>query len=327
MSAAAGHRHSPVSAPYSAAAVIDIGSNSIKILVATRLADGSVSALRHHTIDSRISAGINQAAPRLGEPGMEAGLAAIQELLALAAGYEPAYIALVATSAIRDAVNGAEFCERVFRATGHRIRILSGEEEANLIGRGLTSDHELAGLRDFQVFDLGGGSLECLRFRDRRIERAISLRLGCVRLTERFIADPRAPLSPAEAGAIAAHVRAEVTTAFPDLATPGFDAIFAGGSVATIRAIRGIRDGVPLVNTTATVTATEMRALLARLAPMTLAECQRVPGLPPPRADVFRTALVTLVTLAECAGVETVYHTFNNLRWGVADELLPPVVR
>ncbi|MDR1280715.1 MAG: phosphatase [Opitutaceae bacterium] len=315
-----------MSAPYSAAAVIDIGSNSIKILVATRLADGSVSALRYHSIDSRISAGISQAEPRLGEPGMAAGLAAIQELLALAAGYEPAHIALVATSAIRDAANGAEFCERVYVTTGHRIRILSGEEEANLIGRGLTSDHALAALRDFHVFDLGGGSLECLRFRDRRIGRAISLRLGCVRLTERFVADPGAPLPPAETDAIAAHVRREVMAAFPDLAAPGFDAIFAGGTVATIRAIRGAGEGVPLVNTAATVTMAEMRALLARLAPMTLAECQRVPGLPPPRADVFRTALVTLATLAECAGVETVYHTFNNLRWGVADGLLPPVV-
>lgn len=319
-----------VSVPaYSAAAVIDIGSNSIKILIATRRPDGGVSALRHHSIDSRISAGINQANPHLSESAMTTGVAAIQELLAIAAPYAPTHTALVATSAIRDAVNGPEFCERVLRATGHPIRILSGEEEASLIGRGLTSDGELASLRDYHVFDLGGGSLECLHFRNRQVRHALSLRLGCVRLTERFIADPGAPLIPAESAALAAHVRDEVTRNLPWLSPSPppppapIDTIFAGGTVATIRSIRGVREGIGLVNTSPLVTLAEIRALLDRLAPLTLAECQRIPGLPPPRADVFRTALITLVTLAECVGVETVHHSFNNLRWGVADELLP----
>lgn len=314
---------------YSAAAVIDIGSNSIKILVATRLPDGSVTALRHHTIDSRISAGINQTQPRLGEAAMATGIAAIQELLSIAASYSPAHISLVATSAVRDAVNGADFCERVLRATGHPIRILSGEEEANLIGRGLTSDHALASLRDYRVFDLGGGSLECLSFRDHQIEHATSLRLGCVRLTERFIADTQAPLFPSVSASIAAYVRDELTRHLPWLRTPpqaehkSIPTIFSGGTVATIRSIRGVSEGTTLINTSHIVTLAEIRALLDLLAPLPLAECQRIPGLPPPRADVFRTALVTLVTLAECAGVETVLHSFNNLRWGVADELLP----
>ncbi len=60
--------------------------------------------------------------------------------------------------------------ERVRAATGHNIRILTGDEEANLIGRGLTCDPALTTLRDFYVFDLGGGSLECLAPRDRQVQ-------------------------------------------------------------------------------------------------------------------------------------------------------------
>ena len=167
----------------SCVAIIDIGSNSIKILVATRTTSGDFAALKTKTLDARISAGISKAKPELSEDGMARGLVAIRELLADAAAFEPAKIVLVATSAVRDATNGAMFRERVKTATGHEIRILTGDEEANLIGRGLTCDPALRGLKDFYVFDLGGGSLECLAFRERKIVQAMSLQLGCVRLT------------------------------------------------------------------------------------------------------------------------------------------------
>ena len=87
-------------------AVIDIGSNSIKILVARREADGSLVSLKGRTIDARISTGISKAKPRITEDGMVRGLAAIQELLADAAPFEPFKVMLVATSAVRDAIRG-----------------------------------------------------------------------------------------------------------------------------------------------------------------------------------------------------------------------------
>ena len=119
-------------------AVIDIGSNSIKVLVAARDAAGALQSLKYRTIDARISAGISQDSPRLSEDGMARGLDAIRSLLVDAAEFSPRQIILVATSAVRDAQNGAEFRARVQAATGHEIRVLSGDEEANLIGRGLT---------------------------------------------------------------------------------------------------------------------------------------------------------------------------------------------
>ncbi|HXA13851.1 MAG TPA: phosphatase, partial [Opitutaceae bacterium] len=161
-------------------AVIDIGSNSIKLLVVSRDGNGRLAELTSRTIDARISAGISQKSPQLGETGMAAGLAAITDLLAAAAPLAPAQTLLVATSAVRDATNGADFRAHVRSTTGHDIRILTGDQEANLIGAGLACDPALSNLHDFYVFDLGGGSLECLAFRARQIAQEVSLPLGCV---------------------------------------------------------------------------------------------------------------------------------------------------
>lgn len=304
-------------------AVIDIGSNSIKVLVAVRDAAGRLQALKSRTIDARISAGISKDRPMLSEEGMARGLAAIQELLADAAAFSPAKVVLVATSAVRDAVNGPDFRARVKAATGHDIRILTGDEEANLIGRGLTSDPALGALRDFYVFDLGGGSLECLSFRDRRITQATSLQLGCVRLTERFIKDPAAPLQQVEANTLAVHVRDELKRSGFRFSVVAPAAVFTGGTMSSVRAIKGARHGLSLEETPAIIGIDTLNELLEELAPLDLAQRKALPGLPAGRADVFPAALVTMLTVADYAHLDRFHHSLHNLRWGIADEAAP----
>ena len=311
-----------MSSPTPVVAVIDIGSNSIKVLVATRRDDGVIEALKTQTIDARISAGISQAEPRLSEDGMARGLAAIQELLATAAPFAPTSTVLVATSAVRDAINGPEFRERVLAATGHTIRILTGDEEAELIGRGLTCDPALAHLRDFYVFDLGGGSLECLAFRDRRIDQEASLRLGCVRMTEKFVADPQAPLRPDECTALALHVRDTIKQSGFRFNLPGAAAVFTGGTFTSVRAIKAALHGVNLEDTPAVVATATIYDLLDEVCPLSLEDRKKIPGMPAARADVFPAALVTVATVAEFGLFERFHHSLYNLRWGLAAQAL-----
>ena len=307
-------------------AVIDIGSNSIKVLIATRAADGSIVPLKVRTIDARISAGISKSEPKLSEEGMTRGLEAVLSLLADAEKLSTARTVLVATSAVRDARNGAEFRARVRAATGHEIRILTGDEEANLIGRGLTCDPALRELRDFYVFDLGGGSLECLAFRDRCIEQAVSLQLGCVRLTEKFIADPNQPLDATSREQIAAHTREVLARSGFAFSLPaGSVAIGTGGTVATARAILGAREGQPFDQTSPTVTLDQMHDLLASLGSLPLSARKQIAGLPPARADVFPTAVATLITVAVAGGFDRLENSLYNLRYGLAAELLERV--
>ncbi|MDD3179616.1 MAG: phosphatase [Opitutaceae bacterium] len=303
-------------------AVIDIGSNSIKVLVATRRADGGLATLMARAIDARISAGISRSKPFLGEEGMARGLAAIRDLLREAAPFQPARTMLVATSAVRDATNGAAFRERILADTGHEIRLLSGVEEAHLIGRGLTCDAALSDLQDFYVFDLGGGSLECLSFRQRRVEQTASLPLGCVRLTERFVADPTAPFTDDLRQNVMAHTTAVLRGGFHLCLPPAARTVGTGGTMMTVRAILGARLGLAPEAIPPVLTVLQLRDLIAWLAPMTLEARKHVPGLPPPRADVFPAALATLIAVAEAGGIPEFRLSLYNLRYGVADELL-----
>jgi exopolyphosphatase/guanosine-5'-triphosphate,3'-diphosphate pyrophosphatase len=300
-------------------AIIDIGSNSIKVLVAARTAGGAVATLHSDTIEVRISAGISQADPCLGAEGMARGLDAIRRLMAGAAPFYPAQTVLVATSAVRDARNGGEFRAQVLAATGHAVRLLSGDEEASLIGRGLTCDPALRHLRNFYVFDLGGGSLECLAFHDRRITQAASLQLGCVRLTEKFVSDPSAPLPAKAELAVGSHTRDVFARSGFTCSLPAPSAaIGTGGTVATVRSILGAQAGQTFEQADPVITVADLRAMLAWLGALPLADRRRIPGLPPGRADVFPVALATLIAIADCGGFTEYRNSLFNLRYGLA---------
>lgn len=302
-------------------AVIDIGSNSIKILIATRDSTGRFVALKYRTIDARISAGISHTEPRLSEEGMTRGLAAVADLLTDARAFFPKKIILVATSAVRDALNGADFISRVRIAAGHQIRLLSGEEEANLIGRGLTCDPALSHLRNFYVFDLGGGSLECLAFRERHIEQALSLPLGCVRLTEKFVRDPAAPYSREDLTAIGAHTRDLLGKSgfLFSLPTPA-QAVGTGGTLTTVRTVLAARHGQSLDATPTFISLSELRTMLHWLGALPLEERKKISGLPPARADIFPTALATVIALAKSGNLSGFENSLYNLRWGLVAE-------
>ena len=304
------------------AAVIDVGSNSIKLLVADR-APGGPSEILSKTLEVRIGTGIGSETPSLSEDGMARGLSAIGELVSEARTLGSERFCAVATSAVRDAANGEEFRERVRAATGLELRILTGTEEAEGIGRGLTTDPALSSLRDFQVYDLGGGSLECLEFRDRRVGSAVSLPLGCVRLTEKFVEAPLGPLVPEELAAITRHVTTLLASSgFPLPAAPGTAFVGTGGTLTTARAILAARAGLTLTGSDPRVTVPSLREMLALIGPLGAAARRTVPGLPASRADVFPTALATLLAVASLASAPAFQHSFRNLRWGLAAGLL-----
>lgn len=310
--------------PSPAVAVIDIGSNTIKVLVARRAHDGSLLTEHFRSLDARISTGISRARPELGREGMDRGLAAIRELLAGVSPFQPAKVLLVATSAVRDATNGAGFRAEVKAATGHEIRLLTGDEEAQYIGSGLTCDPDLRDLQDFYVFDLGGGSLECLAYRGRRVQQAQSLQLGCVRLTERLFGDATAAL-PADA---AARVAAECDQTMDAVGfrfdlPAGAAAVGTGGTLTVARAIAAQRTGASGLGTSI-LPVTELEQQFSTLSRQSVAERRTCPGLPAARADVYPTALATYLAIARRGGFTAFRHSLYNLRYGLARELLGP---
>ena len=303
-------------------AVVDIGSNSIKILVAARgpgaPAGPELITLFQQTSETRISGGLGQERSRLGETGMDAGVRAITELFARAQPFAPTHRKIVATSAVRDAQNRAEFSARVAAAVSAPIEVLSGEDEALLVARGIQTDPALGGDKSFCIMDLGGGSLECIRYVNGAIEQAVSLQLGAVRLTEKHVPDPNGPFPPAARAAVAEEARrACAASGFHFL--PGGKIVASGGAFAVVRALFSHRRGFTDEATwPAEIFRTDLVALLDEIAPLTTAERARIPHFTRERADIMPAALVTMITMLELAGADQAYHSWNNLRFGVA---------
>ncbi len=304
-------------------AVIDIGSNSIKLLVARKDRNGNISSAHYATIDARLGTGLSAARPELTMDARQRALEAVQTLLDEAARFSPAITTVVATSAVRDAANGSDFAEQVRAATGCAPRILSGDAEANLIGRGLLCDPAVRDAQDFEVFDLGGGSLECLRFRARHVAAAVSLPLGCVRLAEKFVSDAARPLPPAEAEAIAEYTRGSLReSGFQFGVDPNRLVIGTGGTLTSLRAILAARFGTTFDASDPTLTREQLREALIYCGGLPLAGRQQIDGLPKARADVFPTALATMLALAEYGNIVSFRTSLYNLRFGVAAELI-----
>lgn len=254
---------------------------------------------------------------------MERGSAAIRRFVATAREFGASPIVAVATSAVRDAANGALFATNLREQAGIPVRILTGEEEANYIGRGLACDPALAGAADFNLFDLGGGSLECVEFRSKRATQEASLRLGCVRLTERCVADPATPFSPADREAVETAVAdAFAAGAFKFTLAAAAPAVATGGTVTTVRAMLAAAGGVKLDESVPVVSVSELEELLTKTGVLPLPLRHEIPGLPAARADVFPTALATMIAVARIARVDRFTHSFYNLRYGVAEELI-----
>lgn len=307
-------------------AVIDVGSNSIKVLVATRL-KGNLTPLFAATRETRIGAGISQSNPHLSEESMHAAVESIKDLLSAIELFHIQTMQIVATSAVRDAQNKERFRQLVQEHTGYELQILSGEEEALGIAAGVSTDPGLDHLPDFSAFDLGGGSMECIRIQtassgEKTIERAISLPLGAVRLTELYVEDSSLPLTTHSIEAIQKKVREALAES--NFAQPTSAVVGTSGAFTISRSILAHRLSCLPYQLPSMLELSFLRALFRELSQMTLAERQEIPKLPPSRADIFPVALLTVITTAELIGAERIYHSSRNLRFGLASRLLAP---
>lgn len=302
-------------------AVIDIGSNSIKCLVATRGKDGNLAICHEETEETRLSASLGSSQPEISPTAFKAGVEAVRRLVNVCLAWQPKRIKLTATSMLRDAVNGDAFREQIQRETGYPVTLLSGDEEARLIAQGVSTDPELKATGgSFILFDLGGGSLELIRVAEGVFQQKVSLPLGAVRLAERFHPDPRMPLNEEAQKALADHVAQAIKESGFGLSGSATGLVGTGGGVTVTRFMLGAEEAGECAP--AVLNRREMKELQERLCAMNLEGRLQLPALPAKRADIMPTALVTIHTVTELAGVEVLTHSFRNLRFGTAAELL-----
>ena len=297
-------------------AIIDIGSNTIKLLVAE--SGNPPKTIFLDSKEVRLGDGISQRRLVLADDVMQRALSAIHELIDSAKQYRAEEFVLVATSALRDAANQEEFVARVKQSTGFSLRILSGEEEAEYICKGVISDAVLADKKEFLLADLGGGSLELIHYCRRVIEHRVSLQLGAIRLSEMFIADPTQPIEAADANRLSGYVKNVLKKSKFLVSKDPCCLVGAGGALTISRAIMAERMGRELLAISPRIELGFLRELYAEIASMSMSERCKFPRLPESRADIMPAALLILIALAESTGANAYLHSMQNLRFGVA---------
>lgn len=165
-------------------AVIDIGTNTVLLLVARVARNGEIQPLVYEQRVPRLGRGVDSSG-KLDPGAMDRVISVLKEYRDLMATHAPDATAVCGTSAVRDAANSGEFGRRIEKETGLKLEILSGEEEALWTYRGGVSG--VPGPDRYTVIDVGGGSTEIITGNRAEVEDRISLDIGSVRLTERCL--------------------------------------------------------------------------------------------------------------------------------------------
>jgi exopolyphosphatase/guanosine-5'-triphosphate,3'-diphosphate pyrophosphatase len=295
-------------------AVVDVGSNSTRLLVADVVGDRVVEVERRSTV-TRLGRGVDLSG-QLSAEAIEAACVAIGEYVEICRETGAGTIAAIATSAVRDASNGGAFVAELRERFALSARVLDGEEEARLTYRGATVERPPT--EPTLVIDIGGGSTELIVGAGEEIAFHASLQVGVVRHTERHVSGD--PPTVAELETLAGDVRASIAAA-----VEGRDEARASGGIAvagTPTSLASVELGLEpydpaRVHGHVLALATIQR-LLSRFASAPLAERAAIPGLHPDRAPTIIAGAVILIEAMRAFGLERIEASEHDILYGTA---------
>lgn len=230
-------------------------------------------------------------------------------------------ILIVATSAVREALNRQEFVDRVRRAVGHAVEVVTGEEEARLALLGV-----LDGLPDlpsaFVLFDIGGGSTEFIRGRERRVVAAVSLPLGVVGLAERYMT--AGPVDWSRYAAMEQEIRVALSAGLSGFATASHEPLVGtAGTVTTLAALdQELQAYDPERVQGYVLERPRIERLLRRLGALSVAARGALPCLEPGRADLIIPGTAICLAAMERFDAAAIRVSDVGLREGILIEYL-----
>jgi exopolyphosphatase / guanosine-5'-triphosphate,3'-diphosphate pyrophosphatase len=302
----------------SSRAVIDLGSNSFRLVVFTT-GEGGWWRRTDELSDMVRIGGDLTGDGCLSEARMAHALETLRVFAAFCStsGVAPDDVDAVATSAIRDAPNGGAFVERAQRETGLPIRVLSGQQEALY---SYVAAANSTALHDGIVLDLGGGSLELVQVRARHPEAIASWPLGAVRATERWLPSD-GPVEAKPIGKLHARTLRALAADAPWVASAGVKdgrLVGLGGSVRSLARAAARRAELPLDSVQGfLLTRAALDDLVDELAGRPPEERERVPGIKRGRGEVILAAAVVLRAVLEASGADGIEVTEAGLREGI----------
>jgi exopolyphosphatase/guanosine-5'-triphosphate,3'-diphosphate pyrophosphatase len=297
-------------------AVIDVGSNSGRVVCYLVDAAGQLRILATSRAALRLVRDVEDD-KRLSQRAIERTLVALRDFRAVARGAGARKIVGVATAALRDAANGQALIRRVRRELGFPLRIIDGEREARLgfLGavRGLPVERGV-------LFDLGGGSLQLIRFKNRRLLRSISLPLGALRLSNRFLRHD--PPREEEQHRLRAHVGRKLAKAGFGRLAKGEELVGTGGTIRNLASVDRRSRNYPIARLHGySLSRKRVAEIAALLASRRLAERERISGLSDERGDSIVGGALAILALLETLEAERIQVSGQGVREGLAYSL------
>jgi exopolyphosphatase/guanosine-5'-triphosphate,3'-diphosphate pyrophosphatase len=300
-------------------AIVDIGTNSTRLLIGDVEDDRMTSELVRRTTVTRLGAGVDSNG-RLNEEAMERVYGALDGYRRLIDEHHTDRAVAVLTSAVRDAANGGEFARTVQERYGLEPHVLAGEDEARLTFLGATSDRDPSDRTPTLVVDIGGGSTELVIGSGSEITFHVSTQAGVVRQTERHLHHD--PPSEDERRALSEDVKEILETAVPqEQRTAAQHIIAVAGTATSLGAIAQQLDPYdPAKVHGYVIDRPECEQILERLAAMGLEERREVPGLDPQRAPTIVAGILILLEVLSLVGLRELEVSENDILRGTALE-------
>jgi len=295
-------------------AVVDIGTNSTRLLVAEVDGD-AVTELVRESIVTRLGEGVD-ATGALGEEPQARVFAALDKYATAIEEHAATVRRVVMTSAVRDASNGAEFAETVHSRYGLEGSTLSGDEEARLSFLGATTARDDSD--PLLVIDIGGGSTELVVGSRGSVDFHVSTQVGVVRHSERHLHTD--PPTAEELAALAADARPTIEAAVPpEVRARVSGAVAVAGTATSCASIDLELDPYDPARVEGhTLSRTRIEQLRDRLAALPLAERRDVTGLEAGRAPTIVAGTVVLLEVLGAFGLNAVEVSERDILWGVA---------
>jgi exopolyphosphatase/guanosine-5'-triphosphate,3'-diphosphate pyrophosphatase len=307
----------PLSHPRLAA--IDVGTNTIRLIVAEVEQDGTYRILDEEREMVRLGEHLEKTG-RLSDDSVDRALTALGKMKAIADGFEVSEIRAIATSAVREAVNGPAFCREVLRRLKVRIEVISGEEEAQLAFRSAARHFNLDS-RSSAVVDIGGGSVEIILAAGQIIDQIHSLPLGATRITERLVKSD--PLRDKHWKVMRKEIDRTIQEA---IGRPSHRAEIMVGSGGTFTALAHMakweREGRHGSVQGYMLTPAELIHLLDRLRETPLEARRQIPGLSPDRADIIVAGATVIARLVKRLGTQQILVNEGGIRDGLLLQMI-----
>ena len=292
-------------------AAIDIGTNSVLLLVARVDESGDIIPVQQKQIITRLGKGVQERG-EISPETMRSTLSVVRDYweTSLALGAER--VVICGTDILRRAVNGEEFLRGVKEATGLRVEVLSQKDEARWSYLGaLSNKKDLKGKT--LVMDIGGGSTEFIWGQGDQIEGIKGLDVGCVRATERFVTTD--PISKKDLSRLGDFIRNRLKLHLPSGIS---HLVGVGGTITTLAAIDQRMGSYQPQKIDGYILKLEnLHRILQELITKPLEERRRIPGLEPERADIILAGALILKEAMETLGFRQAVVSDRGLRFGL----------